>query len=73
MDGLAQSVIHRHGPAHRNREPLLQRHFLAQADTTRHGLEAAHNPKVVGSIPAPPSTEAQVRAPALTWASTRSG
>ena len=33
MDGSAQGVIHRHGPARRIRESTLQRHFLAQTDT----------------------------------------
>ena len=53
MDGSAQSVIHRYGAAQRIRETLLQRHFLTQAGTARHGPEATHNPKVVGSIPTP--------------------
>ena len=53
MDGAARSVIHRHRPARRIRETPLRRHFLARADTARHGSEATHNPKVVGSIPTP--------------------
>ena len=53
MDGVARSVIHRHRPAQRNQKIPLQRHFSARADTARHGLEATHNPKVVGSNSTP--------------------
>ena len=53
MDGSARSVIHRHRLARRIRERPLQKHILVQTDTARHGPEATHNPKVVGSIPTP--------------------
>ncbi len=66
MDGAARGVIHWHCPTLRIRESPLQRHFLVRADTARHGSEATHNPKVVGSIP----TSATQKSPGQ---STRSG
>ena len=63
MDGAARSVIHRHSPALRIHESTLQRHFLVQADTTRYGPEAAHNPKVVGSIPTPATNKSPGQSP----------
>ena len=63
MDGAARGVIHRHSPTLRIRETPRQWHFLARADTDRHGLEAAHNPKVVGSIPTPATNKSPGQSP----------
>ena len=59
MDGVAQSVIHRHRSAQRIRERPRHRHFLARTDRARHGSEATHNLK--------PDRTAPSRLSALEW------
>ena len=63
MDGAARSVIHKHCPAQWIRKTTLQRHSLVRAGTARHGPEAAHNPKVVGSIPTPATNKSPSQSP----------
>ena len=63
MDGAARDVIHRHCLTRRHRETTLQGHFLVRAGTVRHGPEAAHNPKVVGSIPTPATNKSPGQSP----------